>query len=199
MRKPRLLVGALLVLLVALAIAAVLHSGSFLVVEKIQKADAILVLAGDVNDKRYQKGIELLREGYGPQLFVDASDDVTMYGRSYADWARQFVSEGPDAVRDRVRVCPIREDSTVAETKYAAKCLSYLTPGSRVMLVTSDYHTRRALSVFTDRLASYRWYVAPASDPSQFGAQWWKHREWAKNGVREWQKMVWWEAVERWL
>jgi uncharacterized SAM-binding protein YcdF (DUF218 family) len=67
------------------------------------------------------------------------------------------------------------------------------------MLVTSDYHTRRAVSVFTDRLASYRWYVAPARDPSQFGVQWWKHREWAKNGVREWQKMVWWEAVERWL
>ena len=199
MRKPRLLVGALLVPVVALAIGAVLHSGSFLVVENVQKADAILVLAGDVNDRRYQKGIELLREGYGQQTFLDASDDVTIYGHSYADWARQFVSEGPEVVRDRVRVCPIREDSTVAETKYAAKCLSYLPPGSRVLLVTSDYHTRRALSVFTNRLASYRWYVAPASDPTQFGFEWWQHREWAKNEVKEWQKLVWWEAVERWL
>src|ERR1700687_235965 len=199
MRKPRLLVGALLVPVLALAIAAVLHSGSFLVVENVHKADAILVLAGDVNDRRYQKGIELLREGYGQQLFVDASDDVTLYGHSYADWARQFVSEGPEVVRDRVRVCPIRGDSTVAEAEYAAKCLSYLTSGSRVLLVTSDYHTRRALSVFTDRLPSYRWYVAPASDPTQFGIEFWHHREWAKNGVKEWQKLVWWELVERWF
>jgi DUF218 domain len=199
MRKPRLLVGALLVPVLALAIAAVRHSGSFLVVENVQRADAILVLAGDVNDRRYQKGIELLREAYGQQLWLDASDDVSIYGHSYADWARQFVSEGPEVVRDRVRVCPIREDSTATETKYAAKCLSYLTPGSRVLLVTSDYHTRRALSAFTDRLPSYRWYVAPASDPTQFGTQWWRHREWAKNEVKEWQKLAWWEIVERWL
>jgi hypothetical protein len=166
MRKPRLLVGALLVPVLALAIASLLHSGSFLVVEKVHKADAILVLAGDVNDRRYQKGIELLREGYGQQLFVDASDDVTLYGHSYADWARQFVSEGPEVVRGRVRVCPIRGDSTVAEAEYASKCLSYL---------------------------------APASDPTQFGVEWWRHREWAKNGMKEWQKLAWWEIVERWL
>ena len=198
MRKPRLLIGVLLFTVLALAIGAVRHSGSFLVVENVQRADAILVLSGDVNDRRYKRGIELLREAYGQQLWVDASDDVTIYGRTYADWARQFVSENPTVVRDRVRVCPIREDSTVTETKYAAKCLSYLTPGSRVLLVTSDYHTRRALSVFTDRLASYRWYVAPAIDPTQFGPQWWRHREWAKNEVKEWQKLAWWEAVERW-
>ena len=199
MQKPRLLVGALLVPVLALAIAAVLHSGSFLVVENVQRADAILVLAGDVNDRRYQTGIELLREGYGQQLLVDASEDVTLYGHTYADWARQFVSENPTAVRDRVRVCPIREDSTAMETKYVAKCLSHLPPGSWILLVTSDYHTRRALSVFTDRLSSYRWYVAPASDPTQFGVRWWQRREWAKNAVKEWQKLLWWEIVERWL
>src|SRR5260370_29968296 len=123
----------------------------------------------------------MLRQAYGQQMWVDASDDVTIYGHTYADWARQFVSESPMLVRDRVRVCPIREDSTVTETKYAAKCLSYLAPGSRVLLVTSDYHTRRALSVFTDRLPSCRWYVAPATDPTQCGTQWRQHREWAKD------------------
>jgi hypothetical protein len=157
-----------------------------------------LVLAGDVNDRRYQKGIELLRAAYGQQLLVDASEDVTLYGHTYADWARQFVSENSTEVRDRVRVCPIREDSTAVETKYAVTCLSGLPPGSRILLVTSDYHTRRALSVFTDRLPSYRWFVAPARDATQFGIQWWQRREWAKNAVKEWQKLLWWEVVERW-
>jgi hypothetical protein len=198
MRKPRLLVGVLLVPVLALVIVAGLHSGSFLVVENVHRADAILVLAGDVNDRRYQKGIELLRQDYGQQMLVDASEDITLYGHIYAEWARRFLLENPTEVRDRVRVCPIREDSTEAETKYAAKCLSYLPPGSRILLVTSDYHSRRALSVFTNRLPSYRWYVAPANDPTQFGVRWWQRREWAKNDVREWQKLLWWEIVERW-
>jgi DUF218 domain len=197
MRKPRLLLGTLLV--PVLAVAGVLHSGSFLVVEDVRKADAILVLAGDVNDRRYQKGVELLRQDFGPQLLVDASEDVTLYGHTYADWARRFVSENPTEIRDRVRICPIREDSTAAETRYAAKCLSYLPHGSRILLVTSDYHSRRALSVFTNRLSSYWWYVAPASDPTQFGVRWWQHREWAKNEAREFQKLLWWEMVERWM
>src|ERR1700733_1582010 len=157
MQKPRWFVGVMLVTIFAITIAAILHSGSFLVVANVHRADAILVLAGDVNDRRYQKGIELLGQDYGQQLLVDASEDVTLYGNTYAEWARRFLLENPTEVRDRVRVCPIREDSTAAETKYAAKCLSYLPPGSTILLVTSDYHSRRALSVFTNRLPSYRW------------------------------------------
>jgi hypothetical protein len=127
MQKPRLVVRVLLVL-VAIAIPCGLHFGSFLVVENVRRADAILVLAGDVNDRRYQKGIELLRVAYEQQLLVDASEDVTLYGHTYADWARQFVSENSTEVGDPVRVCPIREDSTAVEAKYAATCLSSLPP-----------------------------------------------------------------------
>jgi DUF218 domain len=198
MRKTTLLVGALLGVIVLL-IAGFLHLGSFLVVENLQPSDAILVLAGDVNDKRYDRGIEMLRRGYGHEMFLDASEDFTLYGHTFADWARQFVAENSPDVRARVRVCPIREDSTLAETKYVAKCLSQLPAGARVLLVSSDYHTRRALSIFTARLPSYQWSVAAASDSTQFGMRWWQHREWAKSTAREWQKLVWWELIERWL
>jgi len=116
-------VGALLVVAVLL-VPGFFHLGSFLVVENVQPSDAILVLAGDVNDKRYDKGLELLRRDYGREMFLDASEDFTLYGHTYADWARQFVAENSADVRARVRVCPIREDSTLAETKYVAKCLS---------------------------------------------------------------------------
>lgn len=197
MRKPLVLIGTALIAVVVL-IVCTLHLASFLEVERLQKADAIVVLAGDVNDRRYQKGMELLRAEYGPRLFLNASEDVILFGHSYADWARQFVKENATDVSERVQVCPIREDSTVTETKYVAKCLSYLSPGSRVLLVTSDYHTRRALSVFSHRLRSYQWFVVAAHDDTQFGTRWWQHREWTKNAVREWQKVLWWEVVERW-
>jgi DUF218 domain len=198
MRKPRRLVGALLVGIVLL-ILCFFYLGSFLVVENLQPSDAILVLAGDVNDKRYDRGIELLRRGYGEQMLLDASEDFTVYGHTYADWARQFVAESSADVSARVRVCPIREDSTLAETKYVAKCLSHLPAGARILLVSSDYHTRRALSIFAARLPTYHWSVAAASDSSQFGLRWWQHREWAKTAARERQKLLWWEFIERWF
>ena len=197
MRRSLVLIGTALIATLLL-IAFALHLASFLDVGNLHHADAIVVLAGDVNDRRYQKGIELLRAGYGRQMFLDASDDITLYGHTYADWARQFVKQNSTDLSDRVQVCPIREDSTVTETKYVAKCLSHLAPGSQILIVTSDYHTRRALSVFSNRLPSYQWSVAAAHDDTQFGTQWWHHREWAKNAVREWQKLLWWEMAERW-
>ena len=197
MRKPRLVVGSLLFVGILL-VYCFFHLGSFLAVENLQPSDAILVLAGDVNDKRYDRGIELLRRGYGQQMFLDASEDFILYGHSSADWARQFTAESSPDVSAHVHVCPIREDSTLTETKYVAKCLSPLPAGSRVLLVSSDYHTRRALSIFAARLPSYRWSVAAATDSTQFGMRWWKHRQWAKTAVREWQKLLWWEFIEHW-
>jgi hypothetical protein len=40
--------------------------------------------------------------------------------------------------------------------------------------------------------------VAAAYDDAQFGAPWWKHRQWAKTNVDEWLRMFWWQAVDRW-
>lgn len=197
MRKLALLAGVLLVLCIVL-IPCILYSGAFLVVENLQPSDAILVLAGDVNDKRFERGLELLRSGYGEEMFVDAPEDVRLWGHSYADLARQFVADSSVEVRTRVHVCPIREDSTVAETAYASKCLSGLPAGARILLVSSDYHTRRALSIFAARLPSYHWSVAAARDTNQFGMRWWQHREWAKNAAKEWQKLLWWALIERW-
>jgi len=65
--------------------------------------------------------------------------------------------------------------------------------------VTSDYHTRRALSVFRKEVPGYSYSVAAASDPVQFGARWWQHRQWAKNNTDEWMRLLWWELVDRWI
>ncbi|HJU12425.1 MAG TPA: YdcF family protein, partial [Candidatus Binataceae bacterium] len=97
----------------------------------------------------------------------------------------------------RVHVCPIRADSTRGEAEYIRACLERLHPRS-VLIVTSDYHTRRALSIARRMMPQYRWSVAASSDPASFGPQWWKHREWAKINFLEWQRLLWWELAERW-
>jgi hypothetical protein len=183
--------------LVTGAVWIIRESGRMLVIDQPKKSDAIIVLEGDRNDVRYRRGMELLRAGYAPTLLLDASDDTFVYGRRPTDLAAQFIQSTAGEFREHVLVCPIAEDSTLAETKYVQRCLEQR--GARsVLLVTSDYHTRRAYSIFTHRLPQYAWSVAAAHDNYVFGEKWWLNREWAKTALTEYQRLFWWEQVERW-
>jgi uncharacterized SAM-binding protein YcdF (DUF218 family) len=189
-----------LLVTVLLAAAALIwflpRCGRMLVVDGPEKADAIVVLAGDSNDVRYWRGMQLLRQGYGRDLLLDAAEDFTHYGQTSADAAEQFVSRSAGALGPRVHVCRVRGDSTVEESKHVAACLEKLHARS-ALLVTSDYHTRRAFSIFRRRLPQYRWSVAAAGNSYLYGGNWWKNREWAKTTLTEWQKLIWWQVVER--
>ena len=62
----------------------------------------------------------------------------------------------PGEQAPNISVCVIQEDSTLRETAEAAKCLAQLQPPPRtVLIVTNDFHTRRAFSIFRKRLPQY--------------------------------------------
>jgi DUF218 domain len=184
------------VLVCALLVFA-LCAGRLLVRDRPEKSDAIVVLAGDSQDQRYRRGMELLRSGYGGHLFVDASSDSSFFGHTPAEYAENFLRQDAGDMSGKVSVCPFEEDGTVTETRYVAKCLEPL-QARAVLLVTSDWHTARALSIFTKRLPQYHWSVAAAHDDRLFGVRWWQHREWAKTTFLEWLKVFWWNGVDRW-
>ena len=172
--------------------------GGQLVIDKPEKSDAIVVLAGSETDSRYWHALELLRAGYAQHLFLDAVDGVT-YGHSLVDLARGFVARTAGADASRVTVCPVEGDSTKDEAPQVGACLLTLQPTPHhVMLVTDEYHTRRALSIFRNRLPQYRWTAAAAKNPAIFGLPWWKQREWAKTYLTESEKLLWWELFDRW-
>lgn len=191
MRFSRLFPGLLLVvILVALASQA----ARFLVVDKPEKSDAIVVLAGETN-VRPARALELLRQGVAPRVFMDAETRDLVYDQRLTDIAQKYVNGLPEA--SRVSVCPVTGFSTNAETDDVNRCLQSL-GAHRVLIVTSDFHTRRALMIFRHRLPQYQFNAAAARNPQQFGEAWWTHREWAKVTFDEWSKMLWWEAVDRW-
>ncbi len=192
MRKLTVFLFLLIVLLGFLVFA-----GRALVTNRPEKADVIVVLAGDSIDQRYRRGMELLRAGYGKRLFLDASSDSNYFGHSPAEYAAAFLKENAHEMEPLVSVCPFEEDSTITETLYVAKCLDKSHP-QKVLLVTSDFHTARALSIFAHRLPQYQWSVAAAKDDRLFGERWWQHREWAKTVFLEWLKVAWWNVVDRW-
>jgi uncharacterized SAM-binding protein YcdF (DUF218 family) len=186
--------------LLGLVIAFILFAGfagRMLVNDHPQKSDVIVVLAGDSQDARYRHGMELLRAGYGKHLLLDASSDSSYYGRTPAEYADTFLKQDARDMAAQVSVCPFEDDSTDTETKYVARCLAPFHPAS-VLLVTSDWHTARAGSIFARRLPQYHWSAAAAHDDRIFGLNWWHHREWAKTTFQEWLKVVWWNAIDRW-
>jgi uncharacterized SAM-binding protein YcdF (DUF218 family) len=171
----------------------VASSGRLLVVDKPQKADVILVLAGET-DRRPARGLELLDQGYGTRLVLDVPA-ATIYRWSLLELAEKYAQSLPEA--NAITVCPIYGLSTSAEVQEASRCVEKV-GGRNVLLVTSDYHTRRAVAIFRLEIPRFNFSVAAAHDPREFGVKWWQHREWAKTNFNEWMKLVWWEAVDRW-
>jgi hypothetical protein len=174
-----------------------LLAGRVLVRDDPQKSDVIVVLAGDSFDERYGLGMQLLRAGYGKHMFIDINSEHHYFGRREAEYAAEYLDRDTGDMRSFVSVCPFAEDSTVSESRYVATCLEPLHP-HKVLLVTSDFHTARALSVFRHRLPQYEWSIAAAKDPDMFGVKWWQRREWAKTTLLEWLKVTWWNLVDRW-
>ncbi len=190
-----LIIAAVLILVCALLF---FQPGGYLVVNDPEKSDAIVMLGGSQVDGRYWRAMELLRRGYGQHLLVDV-DRGQIYGQSYADLAAKFVSQTAGENAPQVSLCMIEGDSTREEAAQAAGCLARLQVKIHsAVLVTDDYHTRRALSIFRHCLPQIHWTAGAVSNDFLFGQPWWKNREWAKTYLTEWEKLLWWELCERW-
>jgi uncharacterized SAM-binding protein YcdF (DUF218 family) len=193
-------------LFLLLLLAAVLgrFGGSWLVVDGPQPADAIVVLAGET-EQRPAKGLQMLALGLAPRMVLDAPAGTHVYRWSQLELAQQYLGGLPES--PKLTPCPILGLSTRDEARDVAHCLAALagtSPGGaaygvhRVLLVTSDYHTRRALAIFRHEIPGVQFSAAAAYDPAQYGPKWWQHRQWAKTFFDECVRLVWWYAVDRW-
>jgi hypothetical protein len=195
MRKKKNLWGGLAgALMGCLAVVAAARAGSFLVVDEPRRADVILVLAGET-DRRPERALELLAQGYGRRIVLDVPADTKIYDRTQLQLAENYVRALPQAAL--VSVCAIDGLSTKDEAKDAEKCIAR-EGGKSVLIVTSDFHTRRALSVFRREIPGHEYSIAAARDETQFGVRWWSHRQWAKTFLNEWMRLVWWKVVDQW-
>lgn len=170
------------------------NAGKLLVVNHPQPSDVILVLAGET-ELRPARAMELLDQGYGRHVVIDVSAESRDFGFREIDLAQEYVQHLPEAAS--VWICPIYGLSTRDEALEARKCLAR-EAGNRILIVTSDFHTRRALAIFRRVLPAKSLSVAAAFDDTQFGTRWWRRRQWAKTFLDEWMKLVWWSVVDRW-
>ncbi len=180
--------------LVALAVGSAATAGNFLIVDAPRPSDVILVLAGET-DRRPKRALELLAQGYGRRVVLDVPTKGRLFGVTEIEVAQKYVEDLPQG--SLVSVCPIDGLSTKEESKDAEKCLAREDAKS-VLIVTSDFHTRRALNIYRREVPEYQYSVAAARNNREFGARWWTHRQWAKTFVDEWLRLIWWKTVDEW-
>lgn len=185
----------LILLLLAAAALFFLVAGRLLVTDNPEHADAILVLAGETQF-RPQKGLELLQRGYAPRLILDVSAHERVFNWNLPELAQRWIDSLPQ--QQQITVCSISGLSTKDEAYEAGECVRRFHNGHNVLIVTSDFHTRRAYSTFEHVLPGYHFSTAAAYNQLAFGTAWWRHREWAKTTFYEWMRLLWWEAVDRW-
>jgi uncharacterized SAM-binding protein YcdF (DUF218 family) len=161
--------------------------GTYLVHEDPPKqADIVFVLAGDSTGNRILRAAELVRQGYAPKVLV--SGPAGMYGLYECDLAIAFAVRAgyPESYFIHFEHDAL---STQEEAGNAVAELKKL--GARhVLLVTSDYHTRRAGRILRAAAPDLDFIVVAAPDKYFSARGWWHNREGRKTFLVEWEKTV---------
>lgn len=161
--------------------------GDFLVkTDEIRQADAILVLAGDASGNRIRTAAELAQKGLAPVVIVSGPN--VQYGYNEADLAIGYATKQgfPESL-----FRPFRHDadSTREEARNVLRDPE-LSKLRSLIVVTSDYHTRRSGRTFRSTLKGMTIYMAAAPTEKFDPSTWWTRRPSMKVVSQEWTKTV---------
>jgi hypothetical protein len=188
----RWLLGTVVLAMLFVVLAA--RAGSFLIVDAPQPSDVILVLAGETYNRPH-RALELLAQGYAHRIILNVPANSKLYEFTQLQLAQKYIQDLPQGAV--MSICPITGLSTREESKDVQGCIEHEGAKS-ILIVTSDFRTRRALDTFRREIPGHTYSVAAARDDTQFGARWWTHRQWAKTLLDEWMRLIWWKLVDQW-
>jgi len=150
------------------------------------KADLILVLAGDFTGSRAIRAAELLQQGWAPKAMFSGAG--TIYGVNEGDLALAFLQRSGLPLADWSNN-PNPARSTAAEALYNIPRMRSLGV-HRFILVTSNFHTRRAAAIYRKAAPDLPFCVVAAPDPDFDPDNWWHDREGRKTAFFEWCKTL---------
>ena len=149
-------------------------AGFWIVQDRIEPADIIIMIGDDnFSADRAKEAAALFHAGWAPQIL--ASGRMLRPYASIADYmARDLQSEGVPA--SAILRFSHRADNTREEAE-GLRVLAEQKGWRRILLVTSNYHTRRARYIFRKVLpGSVRLEIASAPDSEFNPATWWESR-----------------------
>ena len=150
--------------------------------DPLAKADIVVVLAGDLYGERILLAAELVEKGYAPRVLV--SGPKNYFGVPEHELAIPFaVARG--AAEEIFDGFPIEAHSTREETHQLDRELRRRGIG-KALVVTSNFHTRRARYIFHKHGSKDVDYVFVAADYPDFRPEdWWRSRQGRKVFVLE--------------
>lgn len=181
-----------------LAVAAVIATGWLLRVpllteagrllienDRPQQAQAVVVLGGDDYGTRTLKAAQLVEDGYAPYAIISGphallgpeSEEDIEYARRHGYPARLFQSFPDDCSSTRCEAVTIGNYLRAHNIR-------------KILLVTSNYHTRRAARLFRSENPGLQVVVIAAPDPYFSANGWWKSRQGQKTFFFEWSKTI---------
>lgn len=183
-----------------LIIAALLlpRAGAWLVVaDPLEKADAIVVLGGTMYERQLE-AIDLLNEGWATRIYLF---------REIADWGeRELMARGVEYMRPidiqidamtklgvpRESISVLDQANSTAEESTHLLQLVTREKYSRVIIVTSKQHTRRARLVMRRRLddAGVQVIVRPSRYDLSEVDRWWANRSTLRFTLFETQRLL---------
>jgi uncharacterized SAM-binding protein YcdF (DUF218 family) len=178
---------SLIVLALAFHNLVLSQLGAFLVkAEPPEKADIALVLAGDNGGNRILTAAQLVRSGFVPKVAVSGPSGI--YGYHECDLAIPFAAKAgyPESY-----FIHLEHDARSTKEEAAATIPRLRQMGvHKVLLVTSNYHTRRAGRIFRSAAPDLEFVVVAAPDPDFTTSGWWHNRQGEKTVFMEWIKTV---------
>ena len=193
-RWRRILLG-LLVFIVAWEVVAWVAARALVVNADLSSADAIVVLSGSsAYVERTHKAAELYREGRAPLVWL--TDDHTRGGWSSAlqrnpyfveRATEELIKSGVPA--DRIRIVPGVASNTRDECLILRDYASSQGVHS-VLVVTSAYHSRRALRSLRQSFAGMGTRIGLHAVPVSSNAFWWLHPEGWRSVAGEYVKLI---------
>jgi len=159
--------------------------------------DAAVVLQGSIPGERARLtgAVRVLQQKTTDQILVSVPRE-SYWGQPMAPIAYAYIEKiyGHETA-SHIDFCETDDvDSTEEEALALAKCINE--HGWRsVVVVTSDYHTRRTRIIWRRMLrrqhSSLRALVHAVPDPEFHASRWWRERRSAKTWILEGTKLVW--------
>ncbi len=167
-------------------------AGRLVVSDGLEPSDAVVSLRGapSVERTRLEEAARLVERRYARVLLASVDSDL-YFNQPIRELVVDYLQE-KKFPPNQLRFCENNADNTAEEARHLLSCLSQL--GAKdVIVVTSEFHTRRTRSIFR-RIFSGSGItvrVHPVYDSGYWDPHWWRSRRWAKTFVIETMALAW--------
>lgn len=161
------------------------------VADEVPYVDAIVVLTGGAG--RVEEGLRLFREGRGGYLILSGVEETSTLDTIFPGRNLKAIVETSRIIID------IKSKRTIDNALNVKKIVEDKGINSLV-LVTSNYHMKRAFTLFSKTVpGDVRLYRHPVNGPNFKNNEWWQNWKSLKLVTSEFSKYIWFHIWQRWV